>query len=235
MTRDQTMPDGRWEFDAAVTDAFDDMLARSIPDHQGMRDVVTDLALRHLTGKGRHVLDLGCSRGQSISYMRDRAPESTHFTGLEVSAPMLAAARDRFKTDVHVTIREHDLRTPLPPCPGLAVALSVLTLQFTPIEHRARIVQDVYDQLPPDGAFLLVEKVLAPTAPLDRLLVDAYLDHKRTQGYTDEQIARKRLSLEGVLVPVTARWNEDLLHAAGFRHVDCAWRHLNFAAWIATP
>jgi tRNA (cmo5U34)-methyltransferase len=34
-------------------------------------------------------------------------------------------------------------------------------------------------------------------------------------------------------VPVTAAWNEDLLQQAGFRHVECFWRWLNFGGWIA--
>jgi len=51
-------------------------------------------------------------------------------------------------------------------------------------------------------------------------------------AYTTEQIERKRLALEGVLVPVTARWNEDLLRDAGFRQVECFWRWLNFAGWV---
>lgn len=41
------------------------------------------------------------------------------------------------------------------------------------------------------------------------------------------------VTLEGILVPVTARWNEELLHEEGFRSVDCFWRHLNFAGWVA--
>jgi tRNA (cmo5U34)-methyltransferase len=28
-------------------------------------------------------------------------------------------------------------------------------------------------------------------------------------------------------------WNEDLLHQEGFASVDCFWRHLNFAGWVA--
>ncbi|MGH3921557.1 MAG: hypothetical protein ACRDS1_01640 [Pseudonocardiaceae bacterium] len=42
--------------------------------------------------------------------------------------------------------------------------------------------------------------------------------------YTQEEIDRKRLSLEGVLVPVTAKWNVEMLRAAGFQQVDCFWR-----------
>lgn len=56
---------------------------------------------------------------------------------------------------------------------------------------------------------------------------------KADNQYTEVQIKAKRKSLEGVLVPITAKWNEDLLHSVGFKHIDCYWRSLNFAGWIA--
>ena len=34
-------------------------------------------------------------------------------------------------------------------------------------------------------------------------------------------------------MPVTAAWNEELLRTAGFGVVECFWRYLNFAAWVA--
>jgi tRNA (cmo5U34)-methyltransferase len=64
-------------------------------------------------------------------------------------------------------------------------------------------------------------------------MVELYYNLKRHHGYTEEQIERKRLSLEGALVPVTAAWNEELLKGAGFAQVDCFWRWMNFGAWIA--
>jgi tRNA (cmo5U34)-methyltransferase len=56
---------------------------------------------------------------------------------------------------------------------------------------------------------------------------------KGQNGYTEEEINSKRIALEGVLVPVTAKWNEQLLRDAGFNQVECFWRNLNFAGWIA--
>jgi tRNA (cmo5U34)-methyltransferase len=64
-------------------------------------------------------------------------------------------------------------------------------------------------------------------------MVDLYYKMKSDNGYSQEQIERKRLSLEGVLVPVTAKWNEELLKQAGFKYIDCFWRWMNFAGWIA--
>ena len=52
-------------------------------------------------------------------------------------------------------------------------------------------------------------------------------------GYSMNEVERKKLALEGVLVPLTAQINEQFLHNAGFVQVDAFWRNLNFCAWIA--
>ena len=75
--------------------------------------------------------------------------------------------------------------------------------------------------------------MLGNTAEIDEVMVKNYYDAKFANGYSQEQIERKRLSLEGVLVPVTANMNEELLKQAGFRHIDCVWRWMNFAGWLA--
>lgn len=232
--RDNVMPDGRWQFGEDVTDVFDDMLVRSIPQYRVMRDACFALASQYVK-HNTDIVDLGCSRGEAMAALIDRFGAHNRFIGVEVSQPMLHAARERFGKLIQagiVDIRELDLRTSFPPV-SASVILSVLTLQFTPIEYRLQIVQNIYDHLVSGGAFILVEKVIGAGAQLDRNMIANYYALKAENGYSEEQIERKRLSLEGVLVPVTARWNEELLQMAGFRHVDCFWRWMNFAGWIA--
>ena len=234
-TRDRTEPKGKWEFDSQVTEAFDDMLQRSIPQYDVMRQAVTDIASAYQRDKG-WIVDLGCSRGGAIAPLLERFGAYNHFVGVEVSEPMLEAARERFKGWIDakvVEIRKEDLRTEYPRVPPACVTLCVLALQFTPIEYRPAIMKRIYDHTAEDGALVMVEKVLGSHGSLDELLVKTYLARKAEAGYTQEQIDRKRLSLEGVLVPITAKWNEDLLRDAGFRHVECFWRWMNFAGWVA--
>lgn len=234
---DQTLPDGAgtWAFDEPVATVFDDMLRRSIPQYAVMRQAVFDLGCRYVT-PGSQIVDLGCSRGEALAPFVERFCSHNRFVGIEVSEPMLAAARARFQGLSKVglvDIRAHDLRRDGYPPVVASLVLSVFTLQFIPIEYRQGLVQDIYDHLEPGGAFLLVEKILGANAHLDRAMVDLYYGLKGANGYSQEQIERKRLSLEGVLVPVTARWNEELLRQAGFRQVDGFWRWMNFAGWIA--
>lgn len=227
--KDQVMPNGKWVFDNEVTAVFDDMLSRSIPDYEGMRRTTTELALRHAKA-WTYIVDLGCSRGAALKPIIDGLDSNVfNFVGIEVSEPMRAAARNEIGQ--HAEIVDLDLRETYPNVQA-SVTLAVLTLQFVPIEYRQRIIQDAYDNTISGGVILLVEKVLGADAYADKMLVETYLDRKGENGYTQEQITAKRRSLEGVLVPITAEWNVNLLKDAGFKHVECYWRHLNFAAWI---
>jgi len=232
--RDQVMPEGQWKFNGEVTAVFDDMLARSIPQYEVMREAVFQ-AGRRFQQDNTDIVDLGCSRGEAVApFINEFGAHNTYWL-CEVSEPMLAAATKRFQGYVDASIvklRSEDLREWFPPTRA-SVILSVLTLMFVPIERRQRLIQDAYNHLVSGGAFVIVEKVLGSTAQMDQMMVDLYYDQKRRNGYTEDQIERKRLSLQGVLVPVTAAWNEELLRMAGFREVDCFWRWMNFAAWLA--
>ena len=125
-----------------------------------------------------------------------------------------------------------DLRTSYPDRLA-SVTLAVLTIQFTPIEHRQRILRNIFDHTTDGGAFIMVEKVIGSTSSINADMVDIYTSLKKHNGYSQDQIERKQISLEGVLVPVTAKSNEELLKIAGFSVVDCFWRCMNCSGRIA--
>ncbi|MEX0267807.1 methyltransferase [Leptolyngbyaceae cyanobacterium UHCC 1019] len=225
-------PGDKWQFDDSVTQVFEDMLWRSIPQYQVMREAVTDLAVQHTIGDST-IVDLGCSRGENIARLLSVLNGRCRFLGIDVSQPMLDAARQRFQSADSVKIERFDLRQGYPAVKNVSVTLAILTLQFTPIEYRHRIVRSAYQSICPGGCLILVEKVIGATADIDSCLRDRYYALKGQNGYSTDEIERKRLSLEGVLVPVTARWNEELLQSAGFNQIDCFWRWMNFAGWIA--
>lgn len=229
--QDQILVDHAWRFNSDVTAVFDDMLARSIPQYDVMRKAVYDIGARYVQPDS-WIIDLGCSRGEALAPFVQAFNECNSFLGIEIAQSMYEAAQNRFMSCSNVVIRQDDLRSQYP-CEQASLTLSILTLQFTPIEYRQRIIRQAFKQTLPGGALILVEKVLGATAELDSLMVKLYYGLKGDNGYTPEQIERKRLSLEGVLVPVTAKWNEELLHQAGFSQVDCFWRWMNFAGWIA--
>lgn len=228
--QDKIIPDGKWKFDSDVTKVFDDMLERSIPSYHEMRELVKKIGFEYVK-INTAIVDIGCSKGEAIAPFISHFGDELQYFLYDVSEPMLNACKERFGTGEEIHIEKFDIRNGIPKT-NASVILSVLTLQFTPIEYRHKIIKSIYDSLTPDGVFIIVEKVLGNTSEIDELFVKRYYEMKSDNAYTQEQILSKRKSLEGVLVPITAKWNEDLLRETGFKQIDCFWRHLNFAGWI---
>ena len=254
MDKDNVVPPAKWEFNEEVAKCFDDMLQRSIPSYETMRSLtwnlmhnyhvkqqshVPDFNLNHFRGRFKlgSILDLGASRGEALRPFI----ESGHYScdAIEVSEPMLDVLKELYGESDNVRIHNIDMRNPefiQRNTDGMRKSftgiLSILTIQFTPIEYRMDILQEIYDSLSEGGMFIFVEKVLGSGAQINRVMVNTYHDSKNGNGYSQEDVERKRLSLEGVLVPQTASANEEMLKLAGFKHVDCFYRHLNFAGWV---
>src|SRR5262245_32395531 len=178
------MPGDKWIFDATVTHCFDDMLQRSIPLYTEMRKLITSLGMC-VVHPGDAIVDLGCSRGEALAPFVQKYGAFCTYYGVEVSEPMLEAARARFANltpfDTYgdqlnpprVHIQALDLRTAYPDvCAQLTMA--VLTLMFVPIERRAFVINNVFTHTKPGGVFLVVEKVLGASEFADSLQVALY-------------------------------------------------------------
>lgn len=231
---DNYIPTKKWEFDKDVTDVFPDMLSRSIPSYENMRELIYRMA-RNFVKEGTNVLDIGCSTGIASELLIQNFGSKCNFLLTDISLPMLEKCRAKYAKEIqdgYVNVKYSDLRENLP-VKGCSLIMSCLTIQFTPIEYRQHIFQNIYESLEPGGALILVEKVMGNSNDIDQVLVKEYYDIKRDNQYSEEQIKSKRKSLEGSLVPLTIDMNEWLLEMSGFRKVDTFWRYLNFVALVA--
>lgn len=235
--KDNYVPVGKWTFSKEVTEVFPDMLSRSIPGYSNMRDCVVMVANKVLSqGENHsHLLDLGCSRGDTIYDILDSlAPGiGVNCIGVDSSGDMILKAETLFEGWDNVNFVCNDI-TDIDITPGkFKVIASVLTAQFVALDVRQNLFEHIHSGLSHDGVFIVVEKVLGETPLSQGLLVDIYHTFKKEKGYTDEQIEEKRKSLQGVLVPLRASENEAMLKDAGFTNVQRFWQCLNFAGWIA--
>lgn len=224
--------EGSWKFDESVAEVFTDMLSRSIPGYDNMRELMFRIA-RNFVQPYSNVLDIGCSTGLSSKQLVEcEEAEKCDFTLIDVSEPMLDRCRKLYENDRRVDVLHWDIREGCP-VQRCSVVISCLTLQFVPIEYRQNIVSNIYDSMLRGGALLLVEKVIGSSSVIDDVLVKEYYNIKKDNAYTEAQISDKRKALAGNLVPLTAEWNESMLRNAGFSKVDTFWRYLNFCGMIA--
>lgn len=225
----------KWEFDEKVSEVFDEMLNRSIPSYSRMRYLINQICKHHIKRNGlkhSNILDLGCSTAEQIYELQQELPYNK-FIGLECSTPMVREARKKCKDIYNVEILTHDIVKEEFPVNMCGVILSILTLQFIPLEYRQKVLKKVYDSLDNNGVFIFVEKVIGDNYDYSELYETLYYSMKNINGYSTDEIRDKKLKLEGVLVPVTNNFNIELLKQAGFKKLEIFWKDLNFIGYIA--
>lgn len=251
------IPDGQFQtggmaFNGRVAEEFEKIvIPRQIPGYDEMRKVLLNVALQTFK-PGGIFLDLGTSNGRMIrDFALARAQDGMdlgiqEFLGVDIEDDMIRVASDlfsqvrdqvaprRFKYE----LINHDLRQGLPTSvkpETLSLATSIFTIQFIPAEHRLRIMTEIYEALMPGAPFIWAEKVVMRSQVIDDAMTNVYYEHKSRNGISDADIAAKRASLEGNLMPGTHASNMEMLEAAGFkpRRMDIIWRNLQFEALIA--
>ena len=217
-----------FSFDEKVSGCFDDMLSRSVPDYSNMRALVHSVGA-NFAGKGDTVVDLGSSLGRAYGPF---AMDGANVISCEVSKNMVERQRALYGDLPNVDIRHCDITSDYPR-ESADLVLCVLTLQFLPVEERQRLVANMSASLKPGGAAIVVEKLLGGSADIESLMVREHYRAKAANGYTPDQVESKRRALVRVMAPLTESANREMLLSNGFSHVECFWRHLNFAAFLA--
>ena len=228
---------GSFRFDAKVARVFDDMIRRSVPGYAATVAMSGWLAGR-FAQPGTACLDLGCSLGATLlacaEAMTEAGVRDVDLIGVDSSAAMIERCRSRLEPELGTaspTLIEADVRTvALPPS---SVIILNWTLQFLPPADRTPLVQRIYDALLPGGVLILSEKVIDADADVQKLMESLHADFKRSQGYSDLEIASKRSAIEDVLIPETLHAQQSRLLEVGFQPVMLWYRQLNFASLLA--
>ena len=220
----------RFEFDEEVASVFDDMIARSVPFYKENMELVCTLLAKGVS-EGAVVYDLGCSTGSLLIDLAKRRPD-LRLVGLDSSEAMIERARKKAKAfGVAVEFEVADILNY--PFLEAGAMVSNYTLQFVRPREREKLVRKIAEAIEPGGLFVCSEKIISEDKWLDKVLVEIYFDFKRSQGYSEYEIAQKREALENVLVPYTLTENIQMLKDAGFGFVEPIFRWANFATFLA--
>ncbi len=80
---------------------------------------------------------------------------------------------------------------------------------------------------------MLFEKVRAPDARFQDMIVSLYNDYKQREGFSADEILNKTSSLKSVLEPFSTEGNLGLLRRAGFVDVTTVMKYLCFEGFLA--
>ncbi|MCD6534997.1 MAG: carboxy-S-adenosyl-L-methionine synthase CmoA [Deltaproteobacteria bacterium] len=231
--KESNSPD-EFTFNRQVVEVFDDMLERSIPCYHQATGMICTL-LNHFCCHGDTVYDLGCSTGTTLLELAHQLSDmNLSFVGLDSSEPMI----DKAELKAKMLSRKPDVRfqkidiidAELNEC---GAVLLNYTLQFLRPPARPHFLKKIYNALKPGGILIVCEKIISHRPVINRAYINLYLDFKRSQGYSETEIAKKRESLENVLVPFSIHENLDLLKESGFSETESFFQWFNFVSFIS--
>ncbi len=221
----------QFEFDEDVASVFDDMLNRSVPFYKEMQRLSINFACNYLE-EGDTIYDLGCSTASTLIELSKAFDKPLNLVGIDNSEAMINRASKKAKAfGVNIDLKNADLHDIS--YDNAKLILSNYTLQFIRPLQREKLVKKIFDSLKDEGIFIFSEKIISKDAKLNKQFIDEYYEFKKSQGYSEFEIAQKREALENVLIPYTEEENKQMIKDAGFSHCETLFKWVNFTTFIA--
>lgn len=218
-----------FNFGEATAEVFDDMLKRSVPLYHELQRMTGEIASEFAVD-GTNAYDLGCSTGTTLNALGDAIKNNVTLIGVDNSEAMLEKTRKNLNHPCELQCADLNKTMPIK---NASVVILNLTLQFVRPLNREKLIQNIYSGLQKNGCLILVEKVLGNDSLFNSEFIKFYYELKKRNGYSGIEIARKRETLENVLIPYRVDENIELLKKSGFPHIDIFFKWHNFCGFLA--
>lgn len=227
-----------FKFDEQTVGVFPDMINRSVPGYSTLISLSGMIAASCIE-ENDLVYDLGSSLGATtMSIVKHAEQRKFKLIAVDQSKPMLQKCQQLFpdhKKDsqpviewCHGDLNQMQLQS-------AKVITMNLVMQFIEPELRHQLLMKIYDALAPNGVFLLAEKVttnISDSLNQQNILDEAHILFKKTNGYSELEIAQKRKALEKAMRIDSEAEHIKRLKEIGFSTVEPYFQALNFKGWI---
>lgn len=228
---------GDFVFDERVVRVFPDMINRSVPGY-GLVVPMIGIMARRYAQSGSRLYDLGCSLGAVSLAMKSAVQaENARIIAVDNSPEMIARLKETLASGgvydgllpveaVHQDILQTKIE-------NASVVVLNFTLQFIERAARQNLLETIAAGLNPGGILILSEKICFDDPVEQELQTAWHLDFKRSQGYSELEISRKRDALENVMNPDSLAKHYERLHQAGFERSYLWYQGFNFISLVA--
>ena len=222
---------GKWTFaKPKIVKNFNNHILKSVPLYKEGHDLIINLSEFFLKDNAI-CYDLGCSTGELLKKIdQNLRIKSNKYFGIDNEMNMIKFAKNKNKSknirfinsDISkVKLKKSDL------------IICYFTLQFIKPKKRVQILKKIYSSLNWGGGFVLFEKVRAPDARFQDIMLKIYDEFKIQNGFKLEEVASKTRSLYGVLEPFSTNGNKQILKAAGFKDIMSISKYICFEGFLA--
>jgi tRNA (cmo5U34)-methyltransferase len=219
-----------WTFDGKeVAHSFDTHVKKSVPLYKEGQEMIVRMS-DFFIDEFSNIFDIGCSTGVLTRKLSKRhAHKSAKVIGIDTSAEMIKIARESTKEIKCEYLIEDAAEVEMH---GSDLITAYYTVQFVRPHKRQQLIDKIYADLRWGGAFFMFEKVRACDARFQDIISTTYIEYKQGQGYSDEEILGKQMSLKGILEPFSTEGNIEMLTRAGFKDITTIFKYAPFEGFL---
>ena len=224
---------GRWTFSENTPLNFDSHVKKSLPLYSEGHGLICDM-LPNFLRTDSTFLEVGCSTGtltEKLAITSSIYSDNVRIIGIDPIDDMCNLAATKCSAYplveiVNTNLEDFDL-------PELDLTVLYFTLQFIASSRRLKHLKRIYESTRTGGGVFLFEKTYCEDGKMQDLMSLAYDQFKLNHGYDMAEIQAKRLSLRGVLEPLSSSENIQILKDAGFSKVEIISKYLMFEGYLA--
>ncbi len=226
-----------FSFNEAVAAVFPDMIQRSVPGYDFCLSQIEQLAAFY-TQQDSCIYDLGCSLGTITLALRSGVIRSGYSDSITIHAVDSSKAMiDRasahiaaFTPMVDISLHCDDILNF--PIKNASLVVLAYTLQFIEPNKRIHLLKRIYDGLLSNGLLVLIDKVHEVNPEINGIFTELHHEFKRSNGYSELEISRKRQALENFLITESIDAHESRFLSVGFSKFGILAKHHLFTFWL---
>lgn len=219
----------KFTFDNKVADVFEDMVNRSVPGYDFLVDNIGVLS-KNFYQPNTNIYDLGSSLCScSLSALEKINNFSGKVFAVDSSTAMINICKNNINKEeikfINQDICEVDIK-------NTSIIILNLTLQFVDIKKRTNLLEKLFSQLNKNGVIIITEKITLDKESDDIFFKKFHDFYKENNGYTKEEIDRKKIALEKIMLIESEKSHESRFSNIGCENFYKWFQCYNFASWI---
>ena len=216
-------------FDNNVADVFEDMVNRSVPGYEFLIENIGVISKKFYQ-KNTAIYDLGSSLcACSLSILENLRDTEVQIYAVDSSKAMIDICKKNINKKeikfVQSDILDIDIK-------NASIVILNLTLQFINLDKRTYLLKKIFSNLNKNGVIIITEKIKLDKTSDDIFFKNFHDFFKENNGYSKEEIDRKKIALSETMIIETEKKHEDRFRDIGCKNFYKWFQCYNFVSWV---